>query len=343
MGWLKRNATANGLLLFCSVVFALVLGEVGVRLYLELRPPGVAVPSDALQQNPLLLLEPRSRYGYRLQPNTSRANTIPGPAGRTWRYRINADGVRGEALPPPHPTRKRILFLGDSYTFGWGVDDHETYPEQTEALLHQHLDSLNVEALNLGVPGFNTLQEYELLTAQAEAYRPDLIVVGYVMNDASGIDLHAMFRGKPVYLWTALHYVLTHRLFALPRRHDESPAGPKLDYRNHFRPASPHAKQSRAALEGIAAFCRRRHIPLVVAILPDFTEPFDASYPFIDIHNQVKTWCDELGIPVTDLLIPFAGTNHKAYWVEGDGHPNAAAHQIIAAHLAPLLQQHVQR
>ena len=101
--------------------------------------------------------------------------------------------------------------------------------------------------------------------------------------------------------------------------------------------------QSRAALEGIASLCWHRHIPLVVAILPDFTEPFDTSYPFTGIHNQVKSWCDELGIPVTDLLPPFAGTNHKAYWVEGGGHPNAEAYQIIAAHLSPLIRHHLLR
>jgi len=341
MGGLKHRASANGLLILFSVVCALMIAEVGFRLYLKARSH--RAPSEALMESPLFLVEPQSRYGYRLKPNTHRENTIPGPPGRMWSYSVNAEGLRGEALRAPHPTRKRMLFIGDSYTFGWGVEDHQTYPEQVEALLRQSLVSLDVEALNLRVPGFNTLQEYELLNVQIDAYHPDLVVLGYVMNDANGLDLEAMFRGNPFYLWTALRYVLSQRLFALPRRHDESPAGPKPDYRNDFKPGSPHAIQSRTALEGIASLCRRRHIPLVVAILPDFTEPFDGSYPFTDIHNQVKSWCDELGIPVMDLLPPFAGTNHKAYWVEGNGHPNAEAYQIIAAHLSPLIRHHLLR
>ena len=153
MRWLKHGARANGLLILCSVVLALVIGEVGFRFYLKSRVHQASVSSDELTQSPLLLIEPQSKYGYRLKPDTYREIKIPGQAGRTWRYTINTDGLRGEALRSPHSSRKRILFIGDSYTFGWGVEDHETYPEQVEALLRQSLDSLDVEAQ---VPGLQS-------------------------------------------------------------------------------------------------------------------------------------------------------------------------------------------
>jgi lysophospholipase L1-like esterase len=75
--------------------------------------------------------------------------------------------------------KRRILVLGDSYTWGWGVD----YPFPT--LLQQKFDEAGspVEVVNLGVIGYTTDQEMLLYAEEGVQYEPDLVIVGFCVND----------------------------------------------------------------------------------------------------------------------------------------------------------------
>ncbi len=95
-------------------------------------------------------------------------------------YTVNANGHRGTRAPaPPGPDIRRIVWLGDSYTFGLGANDAEIFTEQLNrltgpALLH----------LNLAVPGTSTDQQVLLAEDRAFALAPDLIVLAvYLGND----------------------------------------------------------------------------------------------------------------------------------------------------------------
>lgn len=91
---------------------------------------------------------------------------------------INDDGFRGPRVPLPRtPGRPRILFLGDSYAFGHGVEDDETAAAQLERLLP------GCEVVNLGVTGYSTDQELLLLRERGLAYRPDVVVLMICGND----------------------------------------------------------------------------------------------------------------------------------------------------------------
>jgi lysophospholipase L1-like esterase len=98
---------------------------------------------------------------------------------------INSHGFRG----PVYNTAKssetiRIVGLGDSLMFGWGVGDDEHYL----ALLSQYLsqssfDSYKWEIINTAVPGYNTAMEVETLKVKGLQYNPDLVIIGYIGND----------------------------------------------------------------------------------------------------------------------------------------------------------------
>jgi lysophospholipase L1-like esterase len=77
----------------------------------------------------------------------------------------------------------RILTMGCSTTFGWGVADDQSYPAQLEALIHQsgHTD---VEVINGGQPGYTSFQGLWLWDEVLRFYEPDLVLVGYVVQDA---------------------------------------------------------------------------------------------------------------------------------------------------------------
>ena len=111
------------------------------------------------------------------------AGRIPlGTSRKTVPYRTNADGFRDPDARRRRPGVPRVLVLGDSFTFGWGVLDEQPYPQRTETLLRAQ--GLDVEVINAGIPGYNTEQEAHLLDELMPRYQPDLVVLSYVVNDA---------------------------------------------------------------------------------------------------------------------------------------------------------------
>ncbi len=77
----------------------------------------------------------------------------------------------------------RILFLGDSVTFGHGSLYEHTYPYLLEQRLKAWRPDVDWQVWNLGVPGYNTSQELEHLKEVGPQFAPDLVVVGFFEND----------------------------------------------------------------------------------------------------------------------------------------------------------------
>jgi lysophospholipase L1-like esterase len=69
---------------------------------------------------------------------------------------------------------KKILFVGDSMTWGHSVEDNETYPYLVQRSIGETLE--NVETMNAGVEGYGIDQEYLLIKDQVLRYSPDIIV-----------------------------------------------------------------------------------------------------------------------------------------------------------------------
>jgi hypothetical protein len=91
---------------------------------------------------------------------------------------------RDYAIDKP-PGTFRILVLGDSVTFGHGALSETTYPFLLEQRLKAWRPDVKWEVWNLGVPGYNTRIELELLRRVGPRYQPDLVVVGFFQNDLS--------------------------------------------------------------------------------------------------------------------------------------------------------------
>jgi len=97
------------------------------------------------------------------------------------KYTTNSYGYRGEfrTRPLTPGLGRRYAVVGDSFTFGFGVGDHETFT----ALLTDRYSSKNVY-LNFGVPGYSTDQEYLLIRKQVLYFSPDhILLMVYLAND----------------------------------------------------------------------------------------------------------------------------------------------------------------
>lgn len=104
--------------------------------------------------------------------------------GTRWTVRTGPEGYRtGRFGVAPEPGRRRVVALGDSSTFGWGVAAEESYPAQLEETLEGGDDGW--EVLNLGVPGYSTFQGTVMLARDALALSPDVVTWSYLSNDGA--------------------------------------------------------------------------------------------------------------------------------------------------------------
>jgi lysophospholipase L1-like esterase len=120
---------------------------------------------------------------YRNKPLTRGRALRPGEFD--YSFTTNTDGFRGQReyrRPKPVGTR-RVLAIGDSFTFGIGVDDAESYPAQLERRLSRLCASRPVQVVNAGVGGFGTSQQLVLLERVGLTFQPDLVVLGVFVND----------------------------------------------------------------------------------------------------------------------------------------------------------------
>ena len=108
----------------------------------------------------------------------------PGVYAYVWQTALHVlDGNRmrrRQPFPPRDPNRFRIMVVGDSLTFGEGVDAFWTYPAQLERAL---APDFRVEVLNLGVSGYASEDVVNVVRRFVPELKPDLVVYGVCLND----------------------------------------------------------------------------------------------------------------------------------------------------------------
>ena len=104
------------------------------------------------------LMVVRGAQVFAFKPNVS--GVFPGNVDqtRTFPYRTNAHGLRDRNRASKGPGTKRVLVMGDSYTWGYAVAEDEAYPQVAERLLAVR-GRTDIEVLNGGVPDYNSRQE----------------------------------------------------------------------------------------------------------------------------------------------------------------------------------------
>jgi lysophospholipase L1-like esterase len=97
---------------------------------------------------------------------------------------VNAEGLRDYEYEIPKPSNTiRILIVGDSITYGHSLPQASSFPKQLEELLRKDSDGVRYEVMNFGVGGYNTLQELALYKLKGAKFEPDLVLIGYALND----------------------------------------------------------------------------------------------------------------------------------------------------------------
>ncbi|MBL8768579.1 MAG: SGNH/GDSL hydrolase family protein [Planctomycetes bacterium] len=119
-------------------------------------------------------------------PTFTYPEPIPGSrVDTTPPYAINALGFRGPEITTTKPANTvRVVLLGDSVAFGWGVEERDGLRAQLERRLADwYGTSRAIEVVNLAVPGLHAGHEYERFRHHGLALEPDVVVVLFNVND----------------------------------------------------------------------------------------------------------------------------------------------------------------
>ncbi len=163
-------------------------------------------------------------------------------------------GAKGEAI--------RILALGDSFTFGWGVEQDQTFEHQMEvieAAARATHGGPPLEVINAGVPGYNLYQSVLALEKKGWAVDPDIVLMdAFVQNDFSeNVSTEEWLEAKrsgtkpkkeenalagwletnsQAYVWLKVKYLSSYRMqrtwYKLTRPFKHKPREAKIQYRN---------------------------------------------------------------------------------------------------------------
>lgn len=114
--------------------------------------------------------------------------------------KINSLGFREDEIPSTKPAGEmRILCLGDSVTFGYWVNQNEPWPKVLETMYREH--GVQATVINAGVPGYSTFQSLEQWRLKGKALNPDIVILGYCLNDATErYSTVASYGGRNVFL-----------------------------------------------------------------------------------------------------------------------------------------------
>lgn len=260
------------------------------------------------------------------------------------RVEINDHGYRGRLRPYGKPPGlHRIVGLGDSIPFGFGVDEENTYLFLLERLLDE--EGWPCEVLNLAVPGYNTAMEVEMMESRGFRYEPDLIILGFCQNDFN----------LPNFLKLGQNFLTLKRSFFYDWLVQYKPllygmeltawGGGEEELRDLSRIPPEHRdmvgeKGVIEAFRRLGETSRTRGIPVVIEYHRDYYEGIldDGGGGESDIQAFLRRISQQEGFHYCDTtrrLCAYASESgepyKRLYWVkEDDPHPSRLANRRIA-------------
>jgi hypothetical protein len=251
----------------------------------------------------------------------------------------NSHGLRDREYPLDKASNTyRIVMLGDSTTFGWGVPVEQTVAKTLERELNRSaVGGRNFEVLNAGVGNYDTVQEVTHYLTYDRAFHPDMVVLEYFINDAEPVP-----QEKHLFLIGQSYLVAfgDSRFDSVLRSMGKRPNW-KEYYAGLYRDGLPGFEAAKSALARLAAICRADHTALLVTLLPELHE-INGTYPFQQEHQKIKDVLSKNQVPSMELIDGLRGHGpEQELWVTAaDDHPNGKANSLIVAQMLPWVLAH---
>lgn len=353
----RNNARRRGwrnkmLLLSLSLLLGFFAGEAAVRIFFQRETDTLHLRKQQERIEIGALIRPSAdpELFYELKPDLALpwlgVTVYTDPAGS-----FRTGGDRKETKTEGSPLK--IALLGDSTSFGWGIEHADTYAEVLREKLEKHFGH-PVELRNYSVPGYNTHQELACFRSLVAQWSPDLLILHYDHNDPDPTNIAPPCYMEPEYgdnfMRSSLVKFILRRVRTMKNKRlqvfrGEDPENPdrSLDlckyggalYDRHLEELREMAMEAGSLDIPVLAIIFDAWIPYV----PDSSR--DPHYRLL--HEGLAEHLKRSGFHTLDLypryqeLMRSRGwKNLSPFWLSvplGDCHPNRAGHAFIASEI----------
>lgn len=357
------KALSVALVSLASLLVGLLVIEVLVRAFV----PVARIPPMFVADSVLI---------HRLKPGVRERAIQPG--SYEYRWTTNAQGLRAReefAIPKP-PGVLRVLMLGDSFTFGLGVDDAQTYAARLEEALGRLCSEREIEVINAGVGGYGTAQQLAFYRTYGRAFDPDLVTIGVFGNDPIDNVVNELYDvgGDSIVLrpaaerpsiWTAKRLVDRIPFYSfLVRESATVNLLRMMILRSRWQDMEADASHRRLAtsdslttdqwriterlLAALARDVKRDGANLLTLILPSAKEmegSLTRNPDLLGFPTRLGVICDGVGLECIDVGAEIAdrGLTRRTtpLFIPGDGHFTAIGHELTARVIADPVARHL--
>ena len=251
------------------------------------------------------------------------------------------------------PNTIRISFIGDSYTFGAGVEDQERFSNLTGFHMRQKNIKSNIEILNFGRIGSDNISNLYILQEKALTFDPDIVVLSFVPNDFSDHAMtrhfvmhfiqesnkYAFFKHFEDHLKLAVFFdsLLISTCSNLNEEHIEWLNGSFREDKN-----GAFSSELRSLDQMMNIMSGRQGI---VLFFPYFVAKNEKELFFYrqgkDILNR---FCQAYGLRFIEVYDLLGSKPYYKWWVSSTNHhPNIAAHAIVGNYLADVIANNIMK
>ncbi len=321
---MKKNLLLAGL----SLLVAMAAAEVGLRAAGTLAPPPYP-PTPRLPE----LYTGYPAYGYALRPSRTMRYDYPPEHPRTLTVVSNSDGFRNRREFDEADDRPRILIVGDSYTFGEGVEAEERFSD----LIESREPGWRVD--NMGMTGFGPDLMIMALESLAPKADPDIVVLALAFDDFRRVRARYAGMGFPSPRFELGDRGLARVPFPTPKPWERSHLVHGFlmaleDARLREPLGAGEWRINRAILDRFRELAGEHGFQPVLVYLAG---PWTGA-----LHQRraafVREYGEEHGIPAVDVSEAIHSADPDEVYLPRNSHYSAAGHAVVASELEPLLR-----
>ena len=313
------NVTKKLLLSLGSTAFILVVLEIFIRTQ-EWGPVPLTYEGkhqESVQGGRIECMNPKVSRFYFNQPT----NAYPGCVF----YSVNNLGFRNTypVLETKADMSERVIFVGDSMTYGFGVLEEDTFIVKLEKNFREN--GKKVEVINAAEPGAGLANYTEIVKNKILKLHPDILVIGINLNDI--IDFPTSLIIEKIsrrFAWSIREYskLVDFICFAIEKNMsaNENIAGMLDSY------TPEKLSNFKGFIQEMNGLAKKNNSKLYIMVHPIFYD-FD-DYDFEKIHKDIDQVLTEEKIPFHDFLEDFKEDDAEDLWItKNDQHPNEIAHE----------------
>ena len=285
------------------------------------------------------IMRPSPRLFWSLKPNLSAVPVEGKNADFDLSFSVSTNELGLQNGPiGPKGDAYRILLVGDSCTFGLGVEDDQSFPARLQQLLDESPpDGRRVEITNAGVPGYTSYQGLRYLLDHGFSLSPDCVMICFGVNDAAGWNGRSDMENAKSFAATRIEAVLLKsRLYAgLKSWLANSSVSTEPPPRDRDKPRRPRLTEEEfsTVLEEISKESRRRNIRLAYIIWPYRHQVSSLNEDPIWLQEVISTVAKNEGHPCISLTSLFINSPVRPLYLD-HVHATRFGLNIVANRLA---------